>query len=122
MFTKNDVIAALEAVVEKFGPETTYADVFKNVMGIDFDPNGECAYASPDGQPLCIVGQVIAHLGLEFPRYENGSPANTIAGDYFDEYFVGQFSDAAIEALDRAQAIQDRGAPWGDALEAARRA
>lgn len=122
MFDVVDVIAALGVVVDKFGPETTYADVHKNVMGVDFNPYEGCAYVSPDGQPLCIVGQVIAHLGLEFPRAEDGEPVNGVAAAYLDVYFPEQFSSTAIRALDRAQAVQDGGASWGDALKAAVRA
>lgn len=122
MFDRDDVIAALEAVVDEFGPETKYADVFKNVVGIDFNPDEGCEYASQDGQPLCIVGQVIAHLGLEFPRTWGGSVANGMARRYLDNHFPDQFSEDAIRVLDRAQAMQDAGESWGDALKSAGRA
>lgn len=122
MFSKDDVIAALEAVVDKFGPETKYADVFKNVVGVDFNPDEGCEYASQDGQPLCIVGQVIAHLGFEFPRTWSGIVENDIARRYLDKHFPEQFSVDAISVLDRVQAMQDAGESWGDALKNARRA
>lgn len=122
MFDRDDVIAALESVVDKFGPETRYADVFKNVTGVDFDPDGGCEYASPDGQPLCIVGQVIAHLGFEFPLTWGGRLANDQARRYLHRHFHGQFSEDAVKALDCAQEAQDAGATWGYALEDARRA
>ncbi len=92
----------------------------------DFDG---CSYVRDD-QPSCLVGHALfrAGLGVDVLRALD-------VGDYGDsdsaigevckvsaDLFGFAVTDAAERALRVAQASQDCGVPWGEALEAAKKA
>lgn len=119
-FTHDEVTAAIEAVVAEKGEAYTY-------------PNAEsCVYGYADGTPGCIVGHVVARLDPDkFARVvqvEQGVPRNswpvstlsteTIHRAVVVVTFDDLFDQVTLNALAEAQAIQDRGRPWGQALVA----
>ena len=63
-------------------------------------------------QPCCIVGQVLAYAGVtpdEVRDYE-GMNAEFVVRELFPAT-----SERVLNALDRAQGIQDSRIPWGEA-------
>lgn len=103
-----DVRALLVRAVEEKGADYVY----EKVPGFwsDGTPMDDvtCNYFH-DGKPSCIVGHVFSYCGIERVERE-GDNARTMAV----ELGIG---DALIgEALDRAQAAQDAGKTWGEAL------
>ena len=111
---RKETLDALRGVVEKFGPDTTYSDVFRDATGEEYGWDG-CRYATDDGKPLCIVGQALAVLGLPFPE---GNPNGGVV-TYLENYYPDRFTLQAFHVLGRAQYVQDQGGQWGDALRAA---
>ncbi len=80
----------------------------------------QCQYQKRDdegektGQPICIVGHVLAYTGLLNQAREGervfGLPVS----------ITDQFTPAALEALNVAQLEQDDAKTWGEALIAAK--
>lgn len=105
--TNQQVIEALSAALEKRGPEW-------------IDPNAKSdlysQYSDSNGEPLCLIGEVIHALSpegfkemLEYLVEFGASPPSYVA-----------FEDAGIELdsetrfiLREAQQSQDRGESWG---------
>jgi len=90
-------------------------------MGIDhkYDgPNIEFCMYQTCGQPRCLVGHILARLGVDMSqlgKYEGRNiiwTANELKLDIESE---------AVCFLDDMQVGQDFNATWGDALETARR-
>jgi hypothetical protein len=89
------------AIAEK-GPDYVYE---KTSTGL-----GSCAYFI-DNQPSCIVGHVLAYKGVkpeDLPGRSNTAQIGALA--------VGEDSRTNY-LLDMAQVYQDRGVPWGQAVE-----
>lgn len=118
MFTKDQVLEALERAVDHYGPKW-------------IDPNsvGFCWYTYGDaggGKRHCIVGHVAGQLGVpvepDDPAVEAGYDPNS--GDVWVEkdgfWYDGYFEDDALAVLGVAQRLQDDGTPWGEVLEAVR--
>lgn len=71
------------------------------------DVNGE-----PEG-PGCIAGMVLNKLSIDVPREWEGTTFNGLPASEV-------FTPAAAGVIREAQARQDNGATWGEALEAAK--
>lgn len=131
VFSKENVIAALERAVALKGADYVY--------DAGNASTGECAYTTPDGKPSCIVGYVIADLQPELlpvfgaaERWESETnedsgetefyPADVFAissaANYVPEW---KPEDGVVSILLTAQTRQDAGQSWGDALEAAKK-
>ena len=87
---------------------------------------GRCVYFDNDGCPSCVVGYVLADLGVtlggvhEIGR-DPGSPSdsgNQIAISAVNVDGV-QLTSGARHVLATAQRAQDNGQPWGEALNLA---
>lgn len=128
-FTYEDVIEAAREVVAEKGasysyeyPLVEYEDEETGEPHMMESP--ECLYAAPDGAPSCIVGHVVAKLDAEafeqLKRAEIRYGAE-VAGKLTKlEYLPEDFWDVEAEtAMAYAQAKQDSGRPWGEALDAA---
>lgn len=135
--TNDQVVAALDAALEKRGPN--WVDQFASTSDIARNPDEVCAYSDADGNPLCIAGEVIAALAPEtftkIAAYEkenrwdlteeerrvsvNISPGavEEIVGEYGELEDV--FTDEQITVLSQAQYDQDRGKPWGEVVSRA---
>jgi len=109
-----------EAVAEKpegyiyINPQGETADVDKYGLSLT-----SCDYFDPEtGEPSCIVGQVLAAVGVSkghFYGYE-GSTALAVL-DYLDSKNILTASHKAAKVLAKAQFAQDRGTPWAEAVE-----
>jgi hypothetical protein len=74
-----------------------------------------CQYFE-DGQPSCLVGHVLSYMGYNervVPEHDSASNVvNTVLG-------ISTGIDV-LQALDKAQELQDTGYTWGEAVEAAK--
>ena len=86
------------------------------------NPDGtgdSCVYSTPDGQPSCIIGHVIARLDPdEFKTIHNmewrknkGDSCGVVNLAWSD-----QFTGEQVSALNVAQGAQDAGEQWRDAV------
>lgn len=71
-----------------------------------------CKYLEPDGSPSCIVGHVFVWAGIA--EIEEDRDADSLASEY-------GLPDVVGDILATAQAEQDSGLTWGEAVEAAER-
>lgn len=135
IFGKEDVLAMLERAVEAKGAD--YVDPGS------IETYGSCEYAK-NGAPSCIVGHVFDYLGLDVTKLENGivqdevlverfyvSPDERLDFDTyrFDPSFYRgakleepevEFTKEAVTLLGYAQAQQDVGKTWGEAVKFAK--
>ena len=109
---------------------------------LERDSGGTCVYTTPDNEPSCIVGHALAYAGVPISvlhAIDYGGATVTLKSDY-DEYertFEASLDDTPIngpEVLDwlerngyelssgavdlfrAAQAAQDAGNTWGEAI------
>lgn len=110
------VLALLDKVVQAKGADYVYP-------GTSAD---KCYNFEPQGAPSCIVGHVLAELGVTRQQAaEFGVDGSAGVHDTVHALAGGgwqyMFSVGAMNALHKAQGVQDRRDSWGDALDAARR-
>lgn len=119
-YTKKMALADLKAAVAKYGPDTTYAKRYKDLMGVPYNGSATCRNKLL-GQPACIVGVALSErFGAE------NVPAGGSVGAVFDgAHFVAgpnpvadtvAITDKALLVLAEAQNRQDRGQTWGEAV------
>lgn len=81
-----------------------------------------CVNFTDEGQPSCVVGHVLAELGLTFEVAEllgvESNVAIMSAADKVNECpdFGWTLTEAAVQVLTAAQLVQDDGRTWGEAL------
>lgn len=113
MITAAQALAALEAVVQRDGPETVYVQV-----GDGSASQKRCRYEF-NGAPSCLVGRALFELGFTIEDLQtldqHDYPARKLSSAFSD-----RITDGAAFVLDHAQHLQDLGNTWGAALEAAR--
>jgi len=125
--TKDDVVRSVQELVSERGRQyvnpryliaagNAYdADKVTDVeapYGQSYD--GICRYVDPEGKPSCIVGSVLAKLGVsidELKKHE-GTSAGMLTRALTGEGIIGIDADAAY-LLDDLQTVQDAGKPWG---------
>lgn len=126
----------LKEQVQKRGSDYVYTPV--TVLDDEgYVEQESCVYFNPeDGAPSCIVGYVVADLGLTLDtlveiateRYNkatsqylnNGAIADTLTGALMEtERLDLYFTPSAERLLRRAQANQDAGHSWGWAVQRA---
>ena len=102
-FTQEQTTTAIRAAVAKRGRNF--------VNDKEIDGIGTCQYVW-DGRPSCIVGNVMAYLGMDLDTLSNneGDSAHAAFSQYFDY--------DTLWALNLAQEVQDKREPWGAALAA----
>lgn len=112
-FTADQVMEALEAVVK--GREDYVDPRAGSILA--------CQYQI-DMVPSCIVGSVLAHLGVSPDVLHQmdctGNPMFNADGYELLEASGITMDRLAFGMLSRAQSRQDRSDTWGDALEGAR--
>ena len=112
-FTAEQVMEALEAVVK--GHEGYVDPRAGSILA--------CQY-QVDMVPSCIVGSVLAHLGVDIDVLHQMdctlNPMFNADGYELLEASGITMDRLAFGMLSRAQARQDRSNPWGHALEGAR--
>lgn len=122
VLTAVEVTDELNKIVEEYGADHVYE---RNNTD---DYAGTCNYASLDGEPDCIVGHVLARLQPEvFAKLVEFENKNTDGDGVRVSFGISNYSDyeeLGIEMeedargiLSRAQAKQDRGETWGEAVE-----
>lgn len=101
--TNEEIIAAARAAVRQKGADYVYLK----------DAAGNCYYANEDGSPSCIVGFVLSALDPDlFQRVaEKDNDTTFIQIEGLDD-----FTPEQRYVLQRAQADQDFGDTWGEAL------
>lgn len=105
-----EVLSILESVVAS-NPERVYEK--------RPNPNGTYGcYYSWKGQPDCIVGHVLTHLGVDPEEMHWGGYFGEVAG-YLEAEDRISFDRDAHELLSSVQGLQDIGSPWGAALAGA---
>lgn len=77
--------------------------------------DGKCAYFNGDGSPSCVVGHVLAKVGLSINPMNSGNTARFHLLNLAKE----NFTPKAIRLLRIAQKNQDTGSTWGQAAELA---
>lgn len=126
----------LKEQVQKRGSDYVYTPV--TVLDDEgYVEDESCMYFNPeDGSPSCIVGHVVADLGLTLDtlvevateRYSgasaqylnNGAIADTLTGALMEtERLDLYFTPSAEKLLRRAQSNQDAGHSWGWAVQRA---
>lgn len=96
--TMDEAVSLLRRAVEEKGADHTES----------------CVYFAEPGVPRCIVGHVLHYLGVE--KTTEGPFAPMAIWEHFPDT-----TDPVVTVLRKAQAHQDNGGRWGDALEAALR-
>ena len=112
-------LVALQQAVEERGANFKYRDLFGE---------GDCRYVI-DGEPACLVGEVLVGLGTPIGAFAMMSPGersgdiNTVrigaASRVLESGGLVEFSIDALNLLAAAQDFQDHGQTWGEALDAA---
>jgi hypothetical protein len=117
-FDEQKVVTDLRAVVATKGPDYVYPRGGKHGgMGED------CVYFEPNGEPSCIIGHVLARHGvtLEDLRHdtEDLNEGSSVAQLIMDGLLRldGPYERDLRDFLQDVQAFQDRGVPWGPALD-----
>jgi hypothetical protein len=119
--TKALVRAALDRAVARKGVNYVYT--------ADIKPDDQYVYVNDDGTPGCIVGHVLLDLGVPASAFLHGSvPGLFGTAERINVTRFGMMKDAlpiefadnrVLYALTRAQELQDDGAAWGEARDAA---
>lgn len=104
----DNVLAAIERAVNARGADYVYSAEFGT----------KCLYVV-GGRPACLVGEVLhTDFGIPFEQLARFEDADSLLLELYDEGLV-RYSDTAHEMLQQAQAAQDAGRPWGEALAVA---
>lgn len=109
VITKTDVIATLRDLVNRVGADT--------VRG--------CTYVQPNGDgglvPYCIAGHAFVDWGMpaENLRLVNVQSVSRLHDEEWRWGDLFTLTDAGAEVLNLAQVVQDKGEPWGVALQRA---
>lgn len=124
-YNETEVLSLLQRAVDLKGPDYIYPRDYSR------DYSGEliCRYAK-DGRPDCIVGHVLAWIGIPLEEMEadddptkpNGELSEGTIGGLFWKIKALHgitFTRRAQRMLSLAQSDQDGGLPWGKALEGA---
>lgn len=110
------VLALLDRVVQAKGADYVYP-------GISGDM---CYNFETQGAPSCIVGHVLAELGVTKDqaaevRVDGSAGVNDTVEALVKAGWKYTFSIGAVAVLYKAQNVQDQRQSWGEALAAARR-
>lgn len=120
-----DARRALELLIDVVDGNENY--VYEK-LPVGPDASEKCVYAH-DGQPSCLVGQVLFRAGWTVeeiaaldPKWDSDTlqPYGGYSADEIPGYFPDRMTHVAGQILAGAQGAQDTGSPWGVALEAAR--
>jgi hypothetical protein len=106
---RDRAVELLRQQVEKVGADHVYG-------------SRVCVYFNDDGCPSCIVGHVLADLGVQLGQvHELASGADMGNGIAINAVRVEgvEMTEGARTVFAVAQRLQDNGETWGDALEGA---
>lgn len=111
-------VEILDGLVEEFGSDHVY------VKGM----YGKCDYVR-GGKPSCIVGHVLAKVGVPIERlsqadtgnFGGGISAHSLLRELQEEVVLAPIDGSVRALLSEAQSAQDSSSPWGKAVEQAKR-
>ena len=111
------VIAGMHKAVEDRGSDWLYPRYSENLLGEevyneDWTREGSCLYVKDDLTPACIVGYALTEAGVAARDMQVLASSDELIKS-LDLDVSGRVKDA----LTRAQAAQDDGCTWGDALD-----
>ena len=119
MITLEEVNDMLTEIVGEKPEGFRYRDIAPGeawgLGGIDVnnpDAYAECVYGDKEGNPCCLVGQVIVRAGEVIKPKIDGQNAHSI----LTNHYPGLFTESAIERLQTVQGRQDDGLTWADAI------
>lgn len=127
--TRENVTEALDRAVAKRGEDYVYPALSEAEKSIAFDLTGaippSCSYVR-DGEASCIVGTVLADLGVPLDVLHQHdyavAPSATLLLSYLvNDGHIEQVDEGIACALHDAQSRQDQGTPWGRARDIALR-
>ena len=106
-YTDEDFIAAMRKAVAERGEDFVYPDEWRKAS-----EDGESCMYVHEGKPACLIGlAVYIATGELVPDAYEGAMADEVIGDR-----MPGVSDRARKAAFEAQATQDDGFTWGEAL------
>lgn len=110
----DDVIVLASEVLEEKGANYIYG-------GSELS-SGKCRYVR-NGEPDCLVGNILHRAGVSVERlaeadFGMGLDASDLCRRLHAEGVL-EIEDRGTRFLNYAQALQDNGVPWGDAVERA---
>jgi hypothetical protein len=116
-----EILAILESVVAERPEGFRYEDAFPKIQ-MENQAAGQpttptCLYFH-EGQPACLVGQVLHRIGFGPDAVIEGKPIMELCR--LAPAIRGVLSEDAITMLSRAQAAQDNGGTWQEAADVAR--
>lgn len=106
--TEAEFTEAMRAAVEERGPGYVYPFHNPNYT----TPTGACVYQTPSGEPACIIGLALHNLGVELPDHYKIMSADVLMRSMADV----EFPLPVVYAAEYAQARQDAGTTWGEAM------
>lgn len=114
--TRDEARALLAEVVAEKGGDYVYPRANMS----DSDGNSAlCVYFEPDGSPSCIVGHLLARKGITLSTL--GDDSNQVGVSSLVDDGILACDKITADALYEAQASQDGGDTWGEALADAER-
>lgn len=133
-YTYDETLELLNAAVVKKGADFVYGS---DLDGRQHDRPGPSCHYAWDGKPDCIVGHVLASVGVPLAELHYGDSSNE-ENDFHPKnpgrYALGSaapviedlardgivdFTPVAVALLSEAQRLQDGGMSWGRAVEVA---
>lgn len=119
--TVDTVNPVLDALLKEFGEDYVYPG----------SKDKACYYVA-NGQPSCLVGQVLYRLGVPIETLEEYDEVGSVFELSNSEYSldgktalerggVSVGDDRVLNILDSAQGWQDQGKTWGEAVRQARK-
>ena len=110
VITFEEMKTALRRAVKERGEDFVYPVGKPAWMTLNSLGTPVCRYALDDGSPACIVGLALSYLcPLDKPVPNNHTIPNA--------YPSVSFSEGALTLAADVQYAQDRGVPWGFAVE-----
>jgi hypothetical protein len=120
--TYTEALEHMRKAVEVKGPDHVYREQLQHDDGRTI-----CVYFNPDATPSCLVGHVLAGVGvtlddldgfIDRDGYRVSLNTDQAVNDLVEHGFI-QVDPKTEQLLATAQTAQDHGAPWGDALKRA---
>jgi hypothetical protein len=105
---------ALVAAIEQRGADFVYPEDWK--VDVGYGKTG-CVYYKKDVGAACIIGKALENLGVDVEKLQDGGTANWWSAGMALAH-VGVRDNPLMEAATIAQSRQDKGKPWGEALDA----
>lgn len=84
-------------------------------LGYCYDRGGHACVYRWEGKPSCIIGHLLAELGVQLSAADEGKNIHALLHDGKHDHIAARFEEQAMLFMAAVQALQDRGMPWRDA-------